>query len=57
MSAEVGRVPEALSTKITAKLLLRIVGQHVLVQAPAPPTLKLLSTHLDILGVFNANFN
>ena len=46
MGFQIGGVPEELSTDITVEFSLRLMAQHVLVEAPPSPPLKLLSTNL-----------
>ena len=48
MSFQIGGVPEEFSTDITVEFSLRLMAEHVLVQAPASPSLKLFPTNLDV---------
>ena len=53
MSFQIGGVPEEFSADITVEFSLRLMAEHVLVQAPAPPSLKLFPTNLGMLKMEN----
>ena len=57
MGFQIGGVPEELSTDITVEFSLRLMAQHVLVEAPPSPPLKLLSTNLKMLKMKTKNEN
>ena len=46
MSFQIGGVPEVFSTDITVEFSFRLMAEHVLVEAPASPSLKLFPTNL-----------
>ena len=46
MCSQIWGVPEEFSTDVTVELPLRLMAEHVLIQAPPPPSLKLLPTNL-----------